>query len=278
MRLIAEAAEIARGYGPLTLPYQAPKTLFGAGARSSGRAGAGEDFFSYREYSAGDDSKKIDWRRSARSDDLVIREHDRMMPHQIYMWCDNAPAMHYNSRGGLPTKSYAAQRLMLALAQLLIRGESRVMPLAPHATRNNLGALAQFLSGEHEPILSGLSLPAHSFVMMTSDFRQDPVEWRKFIQQAGETGIHGLCIQMLDPVEHEFPLYGRVKLESAEDEETLVIPSADIMRPIYLERLKAAQDKMTQLCHQYGWQLISLSTDMPARKQLARVIQKVRQP
>lgn len=276
MRLVAEASDIAKGFKPLVLPHHAPKTLFGTGARSSRQAGSGEDFFEYRPYDSGDNAQRIDWRQSARTDHLLVRERERLVPHRVYLYCDNTSAMQFNSRGSLPTKSYAGQRLLLALAALLMQGESQVMTLNDTPISRSLPELARRLSGVEERGMPALpKLAARSHILIVSDFRQGVDAWKNIIAPASEMGVTGTCIQMLDPVEEEFPLYGRVRLESAENNDDMIIPSADIVRPIYLERLQRAQQAMRSLCLQYGWRWISLTTDMESRIQLSETLQLI---
>lgn len=277
MRLIAEASDIARGFKPLILPHHAPKTLFGTGARSGRQSGPGEDFFQYRDYVFGDDAKQIDWRRSARGDGVLMRERERLLPHDVYLECDNSPAMQFNSRPHLPTKAYAAQRLLLAAAQLLMQGESRMMALRGVVSRPqvNLMELADAISQTHEggalPPLP--SLKPHSYILIVSDFRQGATQWKNFVTRASEMGAVGACVQILDPMEHEFPLYGRVRLDSAENDDSILIASADAMRPLYLERLAREQNSMQKLCATHGWRWLSLTTDTPPRAQLGHVLQ-----
>jgi len=274
MRLIAEASDTAKGFRPLILPHHAPETIFGSGARSARRSGTGEDFFSYRKYGFGDDARQIDWRHSARSDDIFIREHERLLPHHVYLDCDTSPAMQFNSRGNLPTKAYAAQRLLLAAAQLLMQGESKIAPLRTGGMRkNNFAELTQQLCAIHDdlPLLPPLS--SRSFIFLAGDFHQGAEVWQDFIRRAHDMNVPGACIQMLDPVEYEFPFYGRIRLQSAEEDEAIMISSADIARPIYLERMAQEQNNMQKLCERYGWYWLSLATDMPPRAQLGKFLQ-----
>ncbi|HRJ13280.1 MAG TPA: hypothetical protein PKW15_08570, partial [Alphaproteobacteria bacterium] len=124
-----------------------------------------------------------------------------------------------------------------------------------------------------EEFLSLPKLAPRSFVILASDFRQSTAYWKKIISEISEMGAGGICIQMLDPIEDEFPLYGRVRLESAEDDSTMVIPGADMVRPIYLQRLREQKDMMKDLCLQYNWQWINLNTDITPRKQLSQILQ-----
>jgi len=274
MRLIAESSETAKGFKPLILPHHAPKNLFGAGARSARRSGVGEDFFSYREYGFGDDARQIDWRHSARSDEIFIREHERLLPHHVYLDCDTSPAMQFNSRGNLPTKAYAAQRLLLAAAQLLMQGESKVSSLrAGRMHKNNFAELTQQLCAAHENLPSLPKMNPRSFILLAGDFRQGAKIWKSFISRAYDMNVLGICIQMLDPIEHEFPFYGRIRLESVEEQEIIIIPNSDIVRPLYLDRMAREQSEMQRLCERHGWRWLSLTTDMPPRMQLGKFLE-----
>jgi uncharacterized protein (DUF58 family) len=277
MRLVVEAAEIIHGFKPLLLRQHAPNSLFGTGARSARRAGSGEDFFQYRDYAPGESTLRIDWRQSARSDDIFIREQERLLPHRVYMDCDNSPAMQFNSRGSLPTKAYAAQRLLLACVALLIQGESHVMPLYGEAKKTALPELAHALQNDN----SGTQLPMlknNDVVFLASDFCGNQQRWHDMIRHISNSGAWGVCIQMLDPIEHDFPLYGRLRLESAEDDSHIVIPGGDMARPIYLARLQAAKREMQNTCQKYNWHWLEFSSAQPPRQQLSRLIESLAKP
>ncbi len=55
-----------------------------AGVGAEPMAGAGEEFFGLREYVAGDNPRRIAWRASARTGELVVRQHS--LPSPIRMW------------------------------------------------------------------------------------------------------------------------------------------------------------------------------------------------
>lgn len=278
MRLINEATLATRGFRPLILPHHTPKSLFGTGARSARRAGAGDDFFEYRPYVFGDNAQKIDWRQSARSDDVLIREQDRLLPHRVYIFCDNSAAMQFNSRGNLPTKAYNAQLLLLSLSTLLTQGESEIMPLGGVPRHYTLDELARHISTSENEMPETPDIKQRSHVIIISDFRQGAQAWKKIIGEFSGMGAFGSCIQLLDPMEHQFPLYGRVRLESAEDDDSMIISSADAVRPIYLARLAKEKNAMAELCHRFGWHWISLTTDMAPRQQLGQIQKKLVQP
>jgi uncharacterized protein (DUF58 family) len=278
MRLLAEAAATTSGFQPLVLPHHAPKSVFGTGAKPARQAGGGEGYWQHRNYAFGDSTAAIDWRQSARSDALLVREQERMLPHHAYLAADPSSAMLFNSRGNLPTKNYAAQRLLLALGTLLQRGESEVRSLThAGAPKQSLGAIAHQLSISDWPenLPPQPPLKPRSYVFIASDFRQGQEVWQAWLRRAAARGIGGYCLQMLDPIEVDFPLYGRVRLESAEDESHLVIPAADAARPWYQEQLQANQARMEKLCTQYGWSWLSFRTDETPRAQLGAVLKAI---
>ena len=60
------------------------------------RAGPGETFWQFRQYGSLDSATLIDWRRSASSDQLYVREREWEAAHTVLVWmhysCLNKPA------------------------------------------------------------------------------------------------------------------------------------------------------------------------------------------
>jgi len=90
------------------------------------RVGLGETFWQFRGYEPGDPPQRIDWRRSARSDRVFIRQTEWEASQTVWLWRDGSPSMHYRSSPNLPEKRHSAELLLLALAYLLLRGGERV--------------------------------------------------------------------------------------------------------------------------------------------------------
>ena len=61
------------------------------------RAGPGETFWQFRHYTQGDSAPSIDWRRSASSDHLYIREREWEAAHTVRLWPDLSPSMVFRS-------------------------------------------------------------------------------------------------------------------------------------------------------------------------------------
>jgi len=59
-----------------------------AGSQASGESGGSEEFYGLREYRPGDSIKLIDWKHSARANDLVRRELTRLTPPKLSVLLD----------------------------------------------------------------------------------------------------------------------------------------------------------------------------------------------
>src|SRR5690606_6502119 len=94
----------------------------------------------------------IDWRRSASSDHLYVREREWEAAHTLWLWPDLSPSMDFRSELAVTRKSDRALVLTLALAELLVRGGERVALLGlsrPTASRKATTKLAEVRSEEH---------------------------------------------------------------------------------------------------------------------------------
>src|SRR3954451_21807760 len=76
------------------------------------RSGSGENFWQFRRFVSGEEARRIDWRRSARDDNVYVRERQWEAAHPIWLWPDRWPSMRYSSR--LPRESHFNRTLPIA--------------------------------------------------------------------------------------------------------------------------------------------------------------------
>ena len=69
-------------------------------------------------------STAIDWRRSASSDHVYVREREWEAAHTLWLWPDLSESMDFKSPLSVTSKRDRAIVLTLALADLLVRGGS----------------------------------------------------------------------------------------------------------------------------------------------------------
>ncbi|MCT4559026.1 MAG: DUF58 domain-containing protein [Pelagimonas sp.] len=239
------------------------------------RSGMGDDFWQYRPLRAGDSLHDIDWRRSARSDEHFVREHELQIAQSVLLWVDPGASMRFASDKHLPEKSERARVLGLAVAILLLRGGERVgltgIDLPPARGDIQVMRLAQHLSNDHDTdhaVPDERGFIPYAKAVFLSDFLGDLDATRDALTKAADRGISGVLMQVLDPAEERFPYKGRTIFESitgALRHETL---KASDLRDRYLGRLAARKDALKELCRQTGWQHFVHHTDQPAQSAL----------
>jgi uncharacterized protein (DUF58 family) len=80
------------------------------------RRTAGIEFADYRQYTVGDDIRRVDWNAYARLGTLHIRQAQAEHDTTLYLLLDASPSMSF----GTPTKLHAAKRLAAALGYIAL--------------------------------------------------------------------------------------------------------------------------------------------------------------
>ena len=239
------------------------------GAHGRRRAGQGDEFWQYRPATASDGAGRIDWRRSGRADAHFVRETEWQAAQAVTLWVDRAQAMAFSGAKDRAPKADRARLLGLALAVLLLKGGERVglLPdLPPRMGRAQLEPLTLALAADDDTDFGtppAGTMPARSQAVFLSDFL-GPTEGAGASRRPGrDQGVRGVLVQILDPVEEEFPYQGRSIFESmagALRHETL---RAGDLQTRYRDRLAARKDALAALARQCGWQILTHHTDQP---------------
>ena len=87
------------------------------------RAGSGENFWQYRRFVNGEPASSVDWRRSARDDNLYVREREWEASHTIWLWADRSLSMDFRSNLAEWSKLDRALVVSFALVALFRRAE-----------------------------------------------------------------------------------------------------------------------------------------------------------
>ncbi len=245
------------------------------------RAGPGETFWQFRVYGSNDSAHTIDWRRSASSDQLYVREREWEAAHTVWLWPDVSPSMDFKSHLSVVTKRERAIVLMLAAAELLVRGGERVALLGltqPIAHRRAAAKLAESLAqNAHNPALDG-SLPPKarlsrfSGAVLFSDFLDPIAELRERLEFLAASGVTGHLVQVLDPAEETLPYSGRTEFVGLEGPETWIAERAETLRPAYIAKLVAHRAELAAMAARLGWSFLVHHTDRPASEPLLSLI------
>ena len=101
---------------PLMVAAERVAATVAQGVHGRRRVGPGETFWQFRQYSQGDTPNSIDWRQSAKSDRVYVREREWEAAQTVWLWCDQSPSMDYSSSRELESKHDRAALLTLATA------------------------------------------------------------------------------------------------------------------------------------------------------------------
>jgi len=263
------AERATAGLPPLLLAAERVAATVAQGVHGRRRVGPGETFWQYREYTHSDPASSIDWRRSARSDRLFVRQTEWEAAQSVWLWRDGSPSMAWRSRDTLPTKRERAELLVLALMSLMIRAGERVSLLgtgtAPSADRGTLARMALLLErGGHTGDLPATrGVPRHGQVVLVGDFLAEPEAVLERVRAFAGRAVGGQLVQVLDPAEEDLPYRGRVRFQGLEGEGSWLAPRAEALRSAYDTRMAAHREGLTAAAQRVGWQFTRHRTDRP---------------
>lgn len=274
------ALSLSQGYPALLAEAERVAAVVAAGVHGRRRAGQGETFWQYRNYQTTDAANQIDWRRSARGDQIFVRDNEWEAANTIYLWPDTRAGMEWGSDKSLPTKADRGRVLTLALANLLMKGGERcaLVGLQDRARSGRVGyeRLAEaMMRAETDERALDADIAAHSKFVITSDFL-DPVEdWRKRLSRLSGRPVSGTLLQIIDPAEEAFPYKGRLNMRAPNGTRRFLLGRAETAREDYQKRLAEHNTRISNTAARLGWTLIRHRTNEPATTALNALYQAI---
>lgn len=253
------AAGAAAGLGPLVLGRARARARGFHGSHARRVAGAGNEFWQYRELQPGEAIDRVDWRRSGRSDHLYVREREREDPVRLWLWVDASPSMAFASAAALPTKLARARLIAGALGLAAVAGGERLADLMRPDARGAAPALLAGLGADDgalpaEPLRSG-----DAVVLIGDCLDGAPTAW---IERAAAAGAVGVLIAIVDPAEADFPFAGRTHFEAIEAADApREFARAEAVRDDYLAAWAAHLARIETIGAIAGWSSLSHRTD-----------------
>ena len=260
---------------PLLVAAERVASTVSQGVHGRRRVGQGETFWQFRRYQPGDSTQLIDWRESAKSQHVFVRETEWEAAQSVWLWRDGSPSMDYRSGRDRPTKRERAELLLLALTSLLVRGGEHVALLgsgqAPRAGRAALSRIAATVEGE-TPDAASLPafepLPRHGRVVLVGDFLSPLDELKATVDAYAGSGVRGHLLQVLDPAEETFPFSGRIRFEGVEDEGEVMLGRVESVRDDYRTALDAHHQGLIDVARRAGWTFAAHRTERPPESAL----------
>lgn len=289
VRLQQRAEHLASRLPPLLVAAERVAMTVAQGVHGRRRVGTGEAFWQFRRYQPTDGADQIDWRQTAKSEHVYVRENEWEASESVWLWRDTSPSMRWRSSPKLPEKGERADLLALALMALLVRGGELVALLGegvrPGSGRVTLNRLATAMS---QPAMDAATaargvppdvpLPRYAQVVLVSDFLSPLPEIATSVRRIAARGLKGYLMQVLDPAEETLPFTGRTRFEGLEAEGEMLVPRVEAVRGDYESLLAAHIEGLRDIARQVGWTFLGHRTDRAAEGALLALFQAMSRP
>jgi uncharacterized protein (DUF58 family) len=264
-KLQHEAEALGATLPPLLVDADHLAASVSLGVHGRRRTGTGESFWQFRRYQSQDAVTAIDWRQSAKSQHLFVREREWEAAQTVWLWRDGGSNMDFSSgseKSGI-TKKARADLLLLALASLLVRGGERVGYWAggdpAAASKLSLSRIARRLMSKNEeaipppaPVTRGAQL------VWFGDFLDPATE--AAMTRISRAGIAGHLVRIVDPAEEEFPYAGRTRFEIGRAESE-IFGRVERLQSAYRAKFAAHGEAIASAASRLGWSATVHRTD-----------------
>jgi uncharacterized protein (DUF58 family) len=267
------------------LGLRAQKVVEGSisGLHRSPLHGVSVEFADYREYTPGDDLKRIDWRAYARSNKFQIKRYEEESNLRATIVLDASASMTYGNRNndGSMTKFDYAATLSASMASLLIKQRDAVglavfdeqerSWLRPAATSSQLMKIINTLESTRPDRKTELShvmkkvagqIKARGLIMIISDLLTDLDSFYDGLGRLQHQGNEILIFQILDSDEIDLPFKNSVLFRDIEGgksaEELFAEPWA--FRKAYKQAMETFIGEVRSRCHYAGINHLMLRT------------------
>ncbi len=266
LALRGEAERLSLAAPTLLIAAQRIATTIIQGTHGRRTPGPGEDFWQYRPYTSGDPASRIDWRKSARTHKLLIRENEWAAANTLWLWTGSGPGMTFRSELAPVTKQDRAALLAMALAILAVGAGERVAALGadfkPGHTQATLIRLAEHLTrAEAADFPEHPRLSRFSACAVFSDFLEPVDVIAQRISAIAAVVQRGHLIQIADPAEEAFPYRGRTQFAEMAGSDSLVFGRAETMKDSYQAVYRKHRAEVRELARRLGWTFTVHHTD-----------------
>ena len=252
-----------------------------SGIHRSRSKGFSVEFESHREYSPGDELRRIDWKAFGKFDRYFIKETEDETNLRATLVLDASASMDYGSNG--ITKFEYASILTASLAYLILkqqdaagvvtfsnRVESFIPPKAKRgyvfeilrelearqpSGETNTGKILQEIAGK---------MKRRGLVILISDLLDEPEEVLKGLRLFRFNGHDVIVFHVMDSAEIELPFDGNILFEDMEQADLKVTADPQTIRRVYRGVVDEFIDHLRKECHasSIDYQLVSTSTPL----------------
>ncbi|MBI4524675.1 MAG: DUF58 domain-containing protein [Deltaproteobacteria bacterium] len=252
-----------------------------SGIHRSRSKGFSVEFEEHREYSPGDEIRRVDWKALGKFDKYFIKEYEDETNLRAYLLLDTSGSMDYSSNG--ISKFEYGCILTASLAHLILRQQDaaglvsfsssidsfippkarrgylieilRELEARKPAGETNVGKVLQEIAGK---------IRRRGLVILVSDLLDHPEEILKGLRLFRFKGNDVIVFHLLDNAELELPFDGNILFEDLEQADVRIVADPRTIRKAYKAVVEEFIDHMRKECRQntIDYQLISTSTPL----------------
>jgi len=258
------------------------------GIHPSRAKGFSSDFEQHREYTPGDDVRRIDWKAYGKFDRYFIKEYREATNLKAFIALDSSSSMSYAS-DGVSKFDYGAT-LAASLAYLMLKQQDAVglitysdkidKMIPPKAIQEYLFAILKELENT-KPVgkthggsvlqeLAG-SLKRRGLIILISDLLDEPEEVVKGLKQLRSRGNDVIVFHLLDRDELEFPFEEPTLFRDLEEDLKLLTDPQSV-RPAYLSAMTSLIEGYKKACSSHLIDYSLLDTRVGLDRALVRYL------
>jgi uncharacterized protein (DUF58 family) len=252
-----------------------------SGVHKSRAKGFSVEFEEHREYSPGDEIRRIDWKALGKFDRYYIKEYEDETNLRAYLLLDASASMNYASDG--ITKFDYGCTLTASLAYLILKQQDaaglvtfsdRIEAfIPPRAKRDYLTQILHALENRNPggetnvgKILDDIAgqIKRRGLIILVSDLLDEPEKVLKGLRQFRFKGNDVIVFHLLDPAELDLPFDGNILFEDLEAARLEIIADPRAIRSTYKAVVQEFITDMRKQCHDNAidYQLISTATPL----------------
>ncbi len=261
------------------------------GERRSTRRGTSIEFADYRDYTPGDDLRRLDWNIYARLDRPFIKLLEEEEDLAVYVLVDASKSMDWGE--GDQHKFRYAARLAAALGAIALAAGDRLNAALFHSGRQadgfgpargqaGLMRYLAFLEGLNPSGTTDLNAALRSFALrahrpglaiLISDLLV-PGGCQEGLTQLQSRGYEVALVHLLSPDEADPPLAGDLRLVDVETGQGQEVSMDGGLLPLYRQRLRAWQADIQAFCRKRGIRWLAFTTSVPWDKVVLHEMRK----
>ena len=213
------------------------------------------EFAEYRQYTAGDDIKYLDWKVFAKSDRYYIKQFEEETNLACHILLDASPSMNYKADGAVWTKLEYACRMAACLVYLMIgQRDATGLTIFDNKIQTMLPARGgpvhrQLLLATLDNVQPGIgdtdiAGPMHSvadrlqkrgMVILISDLLDDPKRVMEAMQHFRFLGNEVIVFHVLDNDEIQFPFDTMTEFTDSETKQAVLAMPQSVRRDYLAE-------------------------------------------